>query len=515
MPTLVLGIPETYDSVTRPVIYDVTRTLFKLTGLHENTPILYTSPNGVTFQPGSTIKSDHADSGLSFDDQVTVEVDETIEQDRILSTAVVYPENLFLFHDPRVETMLKPVYSSTEIAINFKFRAIDEVKAKRWREQIRVRMSQMRDLQMLDIRYAYQLPIPAMVILTEIHRLMENVAPYGDSFAQWFRNSATRTMTVESNMSGTQVQVAIPEHQGRIVGYWDFEGEPEIGQKDDNGETWTISFAFKFKYDKPVSIVMQYPQVIHNQVIKYKDDKPPYNPEQIVKSFSLSAYYFDYFNRTRALDKVINNNNGIMLPAWDEFVPNHPPPWYIKIFSGMTTIDLSEGGNPNLLMNLDQLSEGYSLMNDMKSFIIGEAPYMTGLYQSVFSCNLFLSNTLLKDGSIVVDSALNVKTTFNPNPRARFHVWFGLCFNWSMLSPGAIARLRLNYPALVGIIKGLWPGWGYIPDQIGGPGSGTGIATSGSMGYLTDTPANVRQRVGFDTVETFYIQVMEPQNAAS
>jgi hypothetical protein len=506
MPKLVLPIPETYDSVTRPVIYDVTRRLFKLTGLHENTPILYPSAHGTAVQPGSTLLRDPADSDLAFDDQVTIEVDEVIEQDRILSTAVLYPDNLFVFHDPRVETMLKPVYSSTEITINFKFRAIDEVKAKRWREQIRVRMSQMRDIHLIDIRYAYQLPPVSMVILQEIHTLMENVAGYGDSFAQWFKNSVISRATVESNFNGKQLQVAIPEHQMRIIGYWDFEGEPEAGSKEDDGDTWTISFAFKFKYDKPVSMVMEYPQMIHNQLIKYRSDTLPYNPDQVQKSYSLSAYYFNQFNRTRSLDGWFNGNQGLQLPPWDEFVPEQQPPYYVKIFSGMTGLDMTPEGNVNLLMNLNQLSEGYSMHPRMAEFIAGEAPYMTQLFYSVFSCNLYAANTLQPDGSITVDRDLNVLTTFDPNPRARFHVWFGLCFNWSMLNPAAWARLLANYDILLCLVKALWPKlppskW---PKPIGNSNQTSSRSTEPLLtpGLMTAGQNNMK------TVETFYIQAV-------
>jgi hypothetical protein len=508
MPTLVLAVPETYNSVTRPVIYDVTRKLFAWTGLHENTPILYPSPNGVTYQPGSALQHDPKDSDLAFDDMVTIEVDESMDQDRVLSTAVVYPDNLMIFHDPRVETIMKPAYIHTEIAINFKFRAIDEVKAMRWRDQIRMRMSQMRDLQMLDLRYAYQLPPVSIVILEEVHRLMENVAGYGRSFSQWFKDSVSETATVEANFSGKQLQVAIPEHQGRIIGYWDFEGEPEKGSKEDGGETWTISFSFKFKYDKPASIVLQYPQMIHQQLIKYRDDKPVYNPDQFVKSYSLSSFYLDQFNRTRALDKLTHYQAGITLPPWDEFVPETTTPAYIKIFSAMLSLDLSTGGNPSALMNLNELPESYVMPSAMEQFIVGEAPYMTQANQSVFNVALYLSNKRLPDGSLAVDNNLNVTTTFNPNPRARFHLWFGLCCNWRVLSPAAVQRLRMNYPILVALIRALWPNWNYTPDQIGN----SGIAKNSSMNYLTGETSNIMGRTGMRTVETFYVQALTKDN---
>ncbi|WP_233874783.1 hypothetical protein [Paraburkholderia adhaesiva] len=305
MPKLLLAVPETYDSVTRPIIYDVTRQLFAWTGLPADTPILYPSAYGSVQQPGSELLQEPLKAELAFDDQVSIEVDEVVEQDRILSTAVLYPDNLFIFRDARVETILKPVYSSTEITINFRFRSIDEVKAKRWREQMRVRVSQLRDVLLINIRYAYQIPPQALVILAEIHQLMENVAGYGDSFEQWFRAHVSPAATVESNLSGEQQQVAFTERQMRIVGLWDFEGAPEPGSKEDEGGTWTIGVAFRFKYDKPVSVVMEYPQMIHNQLIRYRDDTPPFNPGQVQKHYSLSAFYFEHFNKTRALEGML------------------------------------------------------------------------------------------------------------------------------------------------------------------------------------------------------------------
>ncbi|WP_144106599.1 hypothetical protein [Paraburkholderia sp. BCC1886] len=504
MPKLTLAVPETYDSVTRPVIYDVTRQLFKITGLHENTPILYPSAHGVTMQPGSTMKHNTKDSELAFDDQIRIEVEEEIDKDRILSTAVLYPENRFVFHDPRVETILKPVYSTTDITINFKFRANDEVKAKRWREQIRVRMSSMRDVHLIGARYSYQLPYSSVIILQEIHRLMENVSGYGDSFAQWFKNSASDHISATSNFSGSQMQLAVAEHQANIVGIWDFEGAPEGGSKEDQGNTWTISFSFKFKYDKPVSMVMQYPQMIHQQVIKYQDKTVPYNPDQVESNRPLSGEYLKFFDKTRALDGIVNGNMGLRFPIWDEFIPNVIPAAYIRIFSSMMALDLTTGGNPQLLGSLDDLPEGYGLDDDMKAFLITEAPYLTNQYYSVFSLNLYNANMMEPNGSLTVDSSLNVSTTFNPNPRARFHLWFGLCFNWYRLSADAQARLRANYTILIRLIKAIWPQMPKSQYPVAIPG--TNQCSQSSWSNFLYGQSSGQYRRDCSTVETLIIQ---------
>ena len=512
MPKLLLPVPETYDSVTRPIIYDVTRQLFAWTGLPADTPILYPSAHGTVQQPGSELLQEPLKAELAFNDQVSVEVDETVEQDRILSTAVLYPDNLFIFRDPRVETILKPVYSSTEITINFRFRSIDEVKARRWREQMRVRVSQLRDVLLLDIRYAYQVPPVALLVLTEIHRLMEAVAGYGDSFAQWVAAHVTPAATVESNLAGEQMQVAFTEHQMRIVGMWDFEGAPEVGSKEDEGDTWTIGVAFRFRYDKPVSVVMDYPQMIHNQIIRFRDDTPPFNPDQVRKHYSLSAFYFEHFNKARALEGILKGpeiigNEGLRFPPWDEFLPKSTAPWYIRIFSGMISLDLSGGRNPGRLMRLDRLPEGYAMNARMRAFVAGEAPYMTRLFYSVFSCNLYLSNDIQPDGSIVVDPDLNVLTTFDPNPRARFHVWFGLCYNWRFLSPAALARLMANFDILQLLVNGLWPGLPACcqPGAIGNSNQ-TSSASMACLMNMMNGGAGGMLDTGMKTVETFYVQ---------
>ncbi|MGF6603689.1 hypothetical protein P3T23_008443 [Paraburkholderia sp. GAS448] len=528
MPKLILAVPETYDSVTRPIIYDVTRQLFSWTGLPADTPILYPSAHGTVQQPGSQRLQEPLKAELAFNDQVSVEVDETVEQDRILSTAVLYPDNLFIFRDPRVETILKPVYSSTEITINLKFRSVDEVKAKRWREQMRVRVSQLRDVLLINIRYAYQIPPAALIVLREIHRLMENVAGYGDPFGQWFSRHVTPAATIESNLAGEQMQVAFAEHQMRIVGMWDFEGAPEVGSKEDEGDTWTIGVAFRFRYDKPVSVVMDYPQMIHNQVIRLRDDTLPFNPDQVRKHWSLSAYFFEHFNKARALEGMLGGpeiigNEGLRFPPWDEFLPTSTAPWYIRIFSAMTALDPGEGHDgghdgthggahdathgSRRLMALDQLPEGYVMGERMRAFVAGEAPYMTKLFYSVFSCNLYLSNDIQPDGSIVVDQDLNVMTTFDPNPRARFHVWFGLCYNWRFLNPAAMARLMENFDILQSIVNGLWPD---LPACCQPHAIGRSNQTStASMACLMNGGAGAADGMldtGMKTVETFYVQ---------
>jgi hypothetical protein len=120
---------------------------------------------------------------------------------------------------------------------------------------------------------------------------------------------------------------------------------------------------------------------------------------------------------------------------------------------------------------------------------------------------LYSGNSLQPDGLITVDNQLNVVTTFAPNPRARFHMWFGLCYNWSMLNPDALIRLMANYDILIRLIAALWPKLplSRYPKPIGNSNQ----TSRSSMNDFLNSKQSILAQTDFNTVETFYIQAVE------
>src|SRR5262249_42184965 len=110
-------------------------------------------------------------------------------------------------------------------------------------------------------------------------------------------------------------------------------------------------------------------------------------------------------------------------------------------------------------------------------------------------------------GSITVGDDLMVTTTFDPNPRARFHVWFGLCYNWRVLNPAAIARFMANFDILQRIVNSLWPDLPACcqPSAIGSSNQ----TSSASMACLMNGGADGMLDIGLKTVETVYVQSID------
>jgi len=157
MPKLVLPVPETIESVTRPVVLDVVRQLAKYTALPE-ARIYFPGDMEKDRQPGTSISDDKLFNTFGSTPKITIEVDEDYEAERMLTSAVYRPENLFIFRDDRLETSIKPVYSSTEITINFRGRFMDKVAATRWRDDVRARVSMERQEFLHDMTYHYLIP---------------------------------------------------------------------------------------------------------------------------------------------------------------------------------------------------------------------------------------------------------------------------------------------------------------------------------------------------------------------
>lgn len=455
MPKLYLANPGIHESVTRPIILDITRQLFEATGIPATTNILYPGDTERAKQPGSTINAgdpNFSPATLPFTNRMRVVVEENYEAERMLSTAVMRPEHLPVFFDESIETVIKPVYSSQDITINFQYRAQDKNQAMRWRDEIRGRFSMGREQRLHDITYHYLIPPEFLVILEEIHRMREAVAGYGETFEQWFTKYASQRLSKLSTLGGTQESWGVSERQMRIVGWFDFEGAPEQGEKDSDGDSWTISFGYKFKYDKPIGCDMFYPLMIHNQLIKYRPDQPIKLPDAQLKSYSNSAWNFGFFESGRQL---LGIPDGYSVPAWDEFIPASVPVDTLRVVTALCSIDTSEGGDPQLLMSLQQLGGEVEFHPAIVRFLLKEVQNLTKPYSSPFLVNLYRNSQLLPHDKLRIDAGLNVYSTELLSLRNYYHVRIGLVTDLELLSDAAKTRLREDGEALALILSAL------------------------------------------------------------
>lgn len=458
MPKIQWPITDTDQTVTRPVVIGIVEDIKQYTEMPEGMPILFPGPDGKTYQPGSSLNKDDLSNQVrgQMYNQLAIEVDEQYEHDAYLTTPVEHPEHLFVFRDDYLDTYIKPAYSSMDVSINIRFRAQDRTTAERWRAQLKMKIGRGKLVNLHTITYSYFIPPAMLAILQEIHRLRENVAPYGQDWNTYFTSTVSPKATMVTDQAGKNQAWVMAESQMRIQGYWDLDGAVEKGGRgDDGGETWVITAAYKFRYHKPEVCWMRYPLMIHNQLLdqKYRPECGPYEIEKQQRVYQWSTGGYSYFEKGR-IAMEFQKRDGIELPTFDEWYPNEVWPWTKRLVSVMLYIDTT---NPRLISNLTTDVAPYTIEPEVLAFLKSEAPYMTTPMASLISLTLYQGSTLMDPSSITVDSDLNVMTTFDPDLRQTYHIRLAFYTNLAILTAAAKARLQASCGAAVKIFDYLDP----------------------------------------------------------
>lgn len=452
MPNIRITVPNTKESVLRPVVLDIVRQLEWLTQIGTKTPITYPDEHETPYQPGSTIDDpEHAQGALHTNSRIAIEVDEDYDPANIYSTAVAQAEHRPIFMDDFIGVTMKPIYSPTNVKINFKYKAKSKTAAMRWRDDIRVRTSSMRDVNLHSVSYHYLIPEQMIDILKEVHKLREAQGGYGEDWANYMAGNSSTRITRIANMSGSQSSLGVAEKQARIVGYFDFEYAPEKGEKEGDEPTWTTTFTYSFRFDKPLEINLKYPTVIHNQVLslKYRPQSESFDEDQQWRSYSMSAEAFKEFEiQDEHFNKIAGYRKIIAIPKFDEFLPEMQPSGTYGVFSALCQIT---NENKKELTNLRELVDVNLHPSILKFIDESEWSYMTKPYQSILNISLFRGFHLADSRAITMDQSLNISSVADLNIRVSNRIMMFIVDDISLLSADAIRRLR-NYPEVIGLL---------------------------------------------------------------
>lgn len=459
MPKILLEVPDTREAVTRPVVLDVARQLFTNTKIADDIQIFFPGDLERGQQVGAALTGEsEGPVAFSASSMMSISVTETYTPAGLLANAVYRPENLFVFRDDRISTNIRPVYANTTLQLTFKYRAKDKTEATRWRDNIKNRFTQGRETFLHSVTYHYLLPLEMLEILKEIHRLREQVAGYDQDYVTYFDECRTTRATLVTNQAGAQARWGIRETQERVQGWFDFEGVPEYGGKEDNIDTWTISFDYHFSFDKPQACVMHYPLMIHNQLLDQKwrpgpDEQPPFQVEQKQLSYSLSAEHFRMFEADQQMYPQ-TVRPGYAVPAWDEFFPREIVPTTMRVVTTMLTLnpaDLHE------LANLRELAGDYELNPALDCCLETEWQFMTKPFQSVFCLSLYQGNDLVDGALLTMDADLNIRSTVPLDLRQNYHLRFSLHTDWYKINRAALRRLQHCPDCLINLIDVIDP----------------------------------------------------------
>jgi len=448
MPNIVRTLPEVDQAVFRPIVFAVVKTVMDITGIDPNTKIFFPSDAQAVATPGSTL-SDKDQREAQFDavNRIHVEVEERYDPDSWATTTVSVDNHIPVFVDQKLDVLVRPIYVQSDISLKFSYKSTSRTEVKRWRDQMRIRTSMRREVDIHAVDYHYSMPAEFIDIIRAIHTLREANAGYGENFIEYFQKHSDERIAYIATEKGTEKTPVIAERQGNIHGYFDWEVTPDDPTLDNRTGVWTIDFVYKFTYEKPISCNMVYPIQIHNQLL---DDK------------YIQGLRYDYdFARTQ---KLFNRVDGAMfykevgvaqrammdiepfirVPEFDDWVINRVMPGSGTFMTILTTIE----PDGRILCNLRDLGDVY-LDEDLLSFIKdGERTEITKEYRSLINIALYTDGKWDNADMLTVDEDLNVKATIDLDPRKTYRLRLSLIVCLDMVPWQAISRV-FNRPKLL------------------------------------------------------------------
>ena len=450
MPRVALEIPESYQSVVRPVTYSVLKSLFQQTGIDPNTPIAFNGQSETAIASGSLFDSTDRSVDFGGNDSLTVECNELFFEDTILGTAVMEREYPPVWQDTALGINILPVYADTDVTFTIQYRCQNQSDAIRWRDGIRRRISMDKAENLHNLNYHYPLSVEWLAILKHLHELRENVAGYKEDFGTYLKAKSSPKLTVYRTLAGGDSTFVIQEEQVGVLGHFDFTVEPDLEQGNTIG-TWIASFDYIVRYQKPISTVMNYPLMVHNQLIsdRYRDTQVDYN--SYLKSALPSNYTYHANGVLGDFETPNTAISGVTVPDFDEWIPEQ----FIRATSSLFRIMLQwDTKNPTFVLNLGELGER-NFTPEILNYIKSQRKAVTMPYKSAIVIQLYEGTRALNWDSIVVDEGLNVNTTFTPDLRKEYHLRVALVNDLSMVDLKSTDQLRQQGIACTQLLQAL------------------------------------------------------------
>lgn len=463
MPKIVRPLPEVTESITRPVVMEVIRRFFKTSGLSPDTQIVYAGNSQAISQIGSTLDDSHATfARLPHAQKVVLSVNEDFPESNILTTAVLRPEHPVYFADTALDVYMKPVYTRAEIRIGVSLKTQDRTSADKFFHALQNNISRGLAEQIFNVTYHIPIPLEFIVILSEIQRLKEKTSGYNEDIGTYIRRCMSPRFTSVVNQAGNHHTLVIRETQVCTMGYFDFGSRVTRATKDDAGGSYETSFDYIFSYDLCTSSVMQYPVMIHNEVLsdKYRGSEWVYDYRDSFTQASLSIDSFQAIS-----DPIwvkLGGYDGLSVPFYDDWLPGYQTPSTKTLLRLLLATDIT---NKKAILNLEHLGD-YTFKPEVIAYLKDDPMGIVGYKDSAFGIQLFEKELPIVYNQLSVASNLDITSDIDLSPRKMYHLVVYLNYDVHLLSPRAIRVLIRHGAFCLLYLKTLFPlieEKGYLP----------------------------------------------------
>jgi len=462
MPTITVDVENTEQTVTRRVVLDVVYDLIAAFGLPYEVKVLYPGANDPEDLPlGVGSPTNTRNQSM----KVMIQAEEEFVDRNVMSTVLKVNEEQSIFRDSALDVVIAPIYARKRLRLTLQIRFPDRNSALTQMHDMRRHVTMHQDGLFHEVKYQYLIPKVNVVILSEIHRLRETLAPYGEDLAVWLNAAFDEQTVTLSNADGSQRTLAKDEMQTGLLGSYDFEIVPEAPEPNEAKSSHTLTVAYTVEYDKPISTMMRYPLLVHNQPIdsKFYTASMPFELGHRLQLPSRTRYNTDAFTKNTY---VTGFPMGAPIPTFLEWLPPTTPNATEGLLRVLCMVDPNDRYDVASFQSLGQLTWREAYLDYLRS----ERTWMTTHRHSPMFVALYENGRMLGPDAIQVDEQLNVRSTFPMDLRKQYHLWVALLTNWEHLRPEAVQRLRDNGTMCRTLMVGIDPSFteAKLPGSLSG-----------------------------------------------
>ncbi len=450
MPVVVTSLEETNRSILNNAIYKVVTDIARQLGIPGNVAVSVRNGMEISRTDGDTnVSINHTDNLPKTAGQwrVTAIVTEDYDEDYLTATVVSQPDAIPIFRDPHVDVAVWPIYVMSKITIAFNISSPSKADLSRIRDDIRVRLSQGRNIMHHETDYNYIIPTVVEDFISDVYDLKKRFYP--QTLEDYFMSNSTKRMHMMTDMANkSNARIAIRENLGHIVGTLDFSSMPDAIEQDNDSNTYRLTIPYKLNMEYPRELCMKYPVMICNRTMpkKYLDfieeDKIKTREEysrNIAYSSSLGA--MSRFEAQRQLSYRIQEKLPLNLPFFDTFPERVGHKGYVITTSFLTDVNETDLRS---LMNLKETGEFYFDQKFLEHVAATEREFIINPYMSLFYIGLHQDSVHFDNNILQIDADLNVKSKYDLGLIRPTRITVAVCIDPTCLNPAVIVRMKEN-----------------------------------------------------------------------
>lgn len=452
MPRISRPLKDIEETVSRPIIYQITQDLKDIMGFDNEAVVIYGGKRNNVAVANATISNEN-DRNIKFqqNNMFFIEVKESYSREDINYVhGDTYVERA-LFSDPSLGISLRPVYLKSKVEMNVVYRSQSETEIRQCYAQLYETASRGRTTNLHYVTYTYPFSAEFIVLLDHLYSLREGVAGYGEDFLTYFRKHSRESLSISATQTGTNRTLVVTEKQKRIEAEFDFVGIPEEPSYNKERGNWEISFNYSFSYQRIDKEIIEYPISVHNQIIdsRFLDYLTSvYDPNATASSANhdlgaLEKFGMGYLIESRPVQPYIQ------IPIYDDFsVPGKGPYNTMTVMVALVSVE----DDKRTLLDLKDLGD-YDIDPDILAFIKKERTYVTKIHHSLINISLYINNELQPPEALVVTEDLLVKATKDLDFRKQHRIRVSVMAEIQGVLYDALVRLRSTPSAFVKVIS--------------------------------------------------------------